>query len=69
MVAAITIGAFSSPLATIALKASPAGRSPRPTQQMRAGRPWNLMRERAMSSQLWRWSLPGISSFTLASVR
>ena len=37
----MTIGAFSSPLATISLKARPRRwRSPRPTQQMRAGRPW-----------------------------
>ena len=36
----ITIGALSSPFATISLKASPSRcRSPRPTQQMRAGRP------------------------------
>ena len=48
----ITIGAFSSPAATISLKASPRRcRSPSPTQQMRAGKPWNWMRSRAMSSQ------------------
>ncbi len=41
---------------------------PRPTQQMRAGRPWNAMRSRAMSSQLCRCLLSGSSSFTLASV-
>ena len=35
---------------------------------MRAGRPWNLMRSRAMSSQLCRCWSSGISSFTLASV-
>jgi hypothetical protein len=48
----ITIGAFNSPRATISLKASPSRcRSPRPTQQIRAGRPWKAMRSRAMSSQ------------------
>jgi hypothetical protein len=46
-------GAFSSPRATISLKARPRRwRSPRPTQQIRAGRPWNLIRAFAMSSQL-----------------
>ena len=49
----MTIGAFSSPRATISLKARPSRwRSPRPTQQMRAGRPWKWMRSRAMSSQV-----------------
>src|SRR5271165_5283990 len=43
----MTIGALSSPEATMALKASPSRcRSPRPTQQMRAGKPWNLIRTR-----------------------
>ena len=65
----ITTGAFSSPLRTISLNASPSlSRCPRPTQQMRAGRPWKLMRSRAMSSQLCRWASSGISSLTLASV-
>ena len=65
----MTMGAFSSPLATISLKARPRRwRSPRPTQQMRAGRPWNWMRSCAMSSQLCRCVLSGSSSFTLASV-
>ena len=41
----MTIGAFNSPLFTISLNASPARcRSPSPSQQMRAGRPWNAMR-------------------------
>ena len=36
----MTMGALSSPFLTISLKASPATwRSPRPSQQMRAGRP------------------------------
>jgi hypothetical protein len=51
----ITIGAFSSPDFTISLKARPARwRSPRPIQQMRAGRPWKAMRSPAMSSQRCR---------------
>ena len=64
----MTIGALSSPVRTISLKARPSlWRRPRPTQQMRAGRPWKAMRSRAMSSQLCRCgSLT--SSFTLASV-
>ncbi len=65
----MTIGADSSPLRTISLKARPSlARSPRPTQQMRAGRPWKLMRSRAMSSQRCRWASSGISCLTLASV-
>ena len=41
----MTIGAFSSPDFTISLNARPARwRSPRPIQQMRAGRPWKAMR-------------------------
>ena len=66
----MTMGALSSPLATISLKARPTlARSPRPIQQMRAGRPWNLMRLFAMSSQWCRCALPGSTSFTFASVR
>ncbi|MNN31904.1 hypothetical protein D3C81_1456100 [compost metagenome] len=65
----ITIGADNSPLRTISLNARPSlARRPRPTQQIRAGRPWKLMRSRAMSSQLCRWASSGISSLTLASV-
>ncbi len=65
----ITIGADSSPLRTISLNARPSlARRPRPTQQMRAGRPWKLMRSRAMSSQLCRCASSGISALTLASV-
>ena len=48
----MTIGAFNSPLATMSLNASPARcRSPSPSQQMRAGNPWNAMRSPARSSQ------------------
>ena len=47
----MTIGAPTSPLATISLNARPTfARSPRPSQQMREGRPWNAIRSRAMSS-------------------
>ena len=65
----ITMGALSSPFFTISLKARAAlWRSPRPSQQMRAGRPWKLMRSRAMSSQRWVCLLSGNSSLILASV-
>ena len=65
----MTIGAFSSPDLTISLKARPARcRSPRPIQQMRAGRPWKAMRSPAMSSQRCRCASSGNSSFILASV-
>ena len=51
----MTMGAFNSPDFTISLKARPARcRSPRPIQQMRAGRPWKAMRSPAMSSQRCR---------------
>ena len=62
----MTIGAETSPFRTISLKARPRRwRWPRPTQQMRAGRPWKAIRSRAMSSQRWRCGSSGISSFTL----
>ena len=65
----ITTGASSSPLATISLNANPAlARSPRPSQQIRAGRPWKWIRSLAMSSQRCRCRSSGNSSFTLASV-
>ena len=65
----MTIGAFSSPDFTISLKASPARcRSPRPIQQIRAGRPWKAMRSPAMSSQRCRCASSGKSSFIFASV-
>ncbi len=64
----ITSGPIS-PRATISLKASPSlWRSPKPTQQMRAGSPWKAIRSPAMSSQFARCASCGISSFTLASV-
>ncbi len=65
----MTIGAFNSPLATISLNASPARwRSPSPSQQMRAGNPWNAMRSPARSSQRASDALSGKSSRTLRSV-
>src|SRR5216684_6590109 len=56
----MTIGAFTAPLRTSSLKRRPArARSPYPSQQMRAGSPWNLtfscaaliQRTRAASSE------------------
>ena len=44
----ITTGALSSQVRTISLKARPSlSRSPKPTQHIRASRPWNAMRSRA----------------------
>ncbi len=66
----ITIGAESSPVRTISLNARPARcLSPRPSQQMRAGSPWNAMRSPAMSSQRCRCASSGKSSRTFLSVR
>ena len=66
----ITIGAFNSPDRTIALNARPARwRWPRPIQQIRAGRPWNLIRAPAMSSQRRSPASSGKSSRILSSVR
>ena len=65
----ITIGADTSPERTISLKAKPnLARRPKPTQQMRAGKPWNSMRSRAMSNQRCKCASSGINSLTLASV-
>ena len=45
----MTIGALSSPFLTRSFIASPnRARSPWPSQQMRAGSPWNAMRSAAM---------------------
>src|SRR4029078_6618327 len=56
----ITMGAETSPFRTISLNARPRRwRWPRPTQQMRAGRPWKAMRSRAMSSPRWRGGSSG----------
>ena len=65
----ITIGADSSPDATISLKRSPAlARSPYPSQQMRAGSPWNATRSSAISSHRCRRVSSGNSSDTARSV-
>ncbi|CSB61066.1 Uncharacterised protein [Vibrio cholerae] len=56
---------MSSPFFTISLKAKPKrARSFKPTQQIRAGKPWKWIRSRAISSQLCRCGLSGISSLT-----
>ncbi len=69
MVAADDDRGLSSPEATISLNISPARcRSPRPIQQMRAGRPWKAIRSCAMSSQRCRWWFSGKSFFIAASV-
>ena len=69
MVAADHDWRFRSPDFTISLNANPKRwRSPRPTQQMRAGRPWKAMRCLAISSQLCRCLSCGMSSLTFASV-
>ncbi len=65
----MTTGAFNSPFRTISLNANPnLSRCPSPTQQIRAGNPWKLMRSLAMSSQLCRCLSSGISSLTFWSV-
>ena len=65
----MTMGPLSSPDATISLNISPARwRSPRPIQQMRAGRPWKAIRSPAISSQRCRPALSGNSFFIAASV-
>ena len=66
----MTIGALSSPLATKSLSATPnRARSPCPSQQMRAGRPWKWIRSRANVIQRLRCSSCGNISSTSASVR
>ena len=66
----MTMGALISPERTSALKASPTrSRSPRPSQQIRDGSPWNAIRSRAMSSQVCSALSSGNSSFTASSVR
>ena len=66
----ITMGALISPVRTSSLKASPTrSRSPSPSQQILDGSPWNAIRSRAMSSQVWSALSSGSSSFTASSVR
>ena len=65
----ITTGAFSSPEATISLNFRPARwRSPYPSQQIRAGRPWNCTRSPAMVIHFRSRSLSGNSSRIARSV-
>ena len=65
----ITIGAVMRPEATMSLNRAPMrARSPRPSQQMRAGRPWNATRSDAMRIQRASGSLSGNSSSTARSV-
>src|ERR1700689_4708581 len=65
----ITIGAFSSPEATIRLKRSPSrARSPYPSQQIRAGSPWNAIRSPAAAIHRANGSSSGNSSSTARSV-
>jgi hypothetical protein len=66
----MTIGAFTSPRRTSSLNASPARcRSPYPSQQMRAGNPWNATRSPAMRIHRARPLFSGNSSSTARSVR
>ncbi len=65
----MTIGARTPPEATRELNARPArSRSPWPSQQMRAGRPWNAMRSPAARIQRASGSFPGNSRSTASSV-
>src|SRR6478672_5415272 len=65
----MTMGALTSPVRTSSLKASPAlSRSPWPSQQMRAGRPWNAIRSWAPRIHLCSRSLSGNRSRTALSV-
>ena len=65
----ITSGALTRPLRTRSLKARPArSRSPYPSQQMRAGRPWNATFWRAIVIQRCSPSFSGNSDSTASSV-
>ncbi len=65
----IASGAEISPDATSSLNRSPAtSRSPCPSQQIRAGSPWNATRSWAARIQRPRWSLSGNRSSTALSV-
>ncbi len=65
----MTTGALSSPEATISLKRRPARwRSPYPSQQIRAGSPWNSTRSAAMVIHLRSFSSSGKSSRMARSV-
>ena len=65
----ITSGADTRPSATISLNSSPAlSRSPMPSQQIRAGSPWCLIRSPAIRIQRCSDSFSGNRSSTAASV-
>ena len=65
----ITTGAVTLPLATSSLIASPAfARSPKPSQQMRAGSPWKATRPGASSSQRCSSASSGKSSRSMSSI-
>ena len=65
----ITTGADSAPDATISLNRTPAlSRSPYPSQQIRAGRPWNSTFSDAARIHRCRCSLSGNSDSTALSV-
>src|SRR5947209_20309894 len=65
----ITIGADSAPDATMSLNRTPArSRSPYPSQQILAGRPWNATFSDAARIHRPRWSLSGNSDSTASSV-
>src|SRR5512146_1107580 len=66
----ITIGADNSPRATRSFSATPKrARSPCPSQQIRAGSPWNATRSCAIRIQRPRCWLSGNNSSTRRSVR
>ena len=65
----MTMGAFTSPRRTRSLNSTPArSRSPSPSQQMRAGRPWNRTRAGASSSHRCNNGSSGKAAATAASV-
>ena len=65
----MTIGACTAPVRTRSLNARPAlSRSPWPSQQIRAGSPWNAMRSWAPRIHLCSLSLSGKRSSTARSV-
>jgi hypothetical protein len=65
----ITIGAVIAPEATSSLNRNPArSRSPCPSQQIRAGSPWNATFSRAARIQRCSLSSSGNSSSTASSV-
>src|SRR5215211_7467628 len=65
----ITTGALTRPARTSSLIARPArARSPSPSQQIRAGSPWNATRSGASSSQRWSRMSSGKSVRSISSI-